>query len=114
MFSRLFSRRAQIAEMPLTEAPSGTRIYAIGDVHGCVELLRKLQSMILEDAADHPDARKVVVYLGDYIDRGPDSRAVIDLLIDEKLPGFESVFLRGTMKRVFCSFSTTQGSGRLG
>ena len=90
--------------MPLTEAPSGTRIYAIGDVHGCVELLRKLQSMILEDAADHPDARKVVVYLGDYIDRGPDSRAVIDLLIDEKLPGFESVFLRGNHEESLLQF----------
>ena len=81
--------------MAAAHVPAGSRIYAIGDVHGCVELLRKLQLVIVGDAANRTDVRKVVVYLGDYIDRGPDSRAVIDLLIDEPLPGFESVFLRG-------------------
>ena len=93
MFSRLFARRGPPPEQKPSKVPEGTRIYAIGDIHGCVDLLRKLQAMILNDAAAYDGQRKVVIYLGDYIDRGVDSRAVIDRLIDEPLSGFESIFL---------------------
>jgi serine/threonine protein phosphatase 1 len=80
--------------------PAGTRVYAIGDSHGCVERLRALHQAILADrdaapAAGPPATRWVVVYLGDYVDRGPDSRGVIDLLLSDPLPGFESVYLKG-------------------
>ena len=104
MFSRLFSRRGSAPEIKLSKVPDGSRVYAIGDVHGCVGLLRKLQAMILEDAASHADVRKVIVYLGDYIDRGVDSRAVIDRLIDEPLPEFESVFLKGNHEETLLQF----------
>jgi serine/threonine protein phosphatase 1 len=57
--------------------------------------LRRLHTLIEHDAAAHAGRRKAIVYLGDYIDRGPDSRAVIDLLLDEPLGGFERIFLRG-------------------
>jgi serine/threonine protein phosphatase 1 len=73
-------------------------------VHGCVGLLRELQAMILEDAAAYGGERKLVVYLGDYIDRGFDSRAVIDRLIDEPLPGFESIFLKGNHEDTLLRF----------
>jgi serine/threonine protein phosphatase 1 len=91
MLSRLFSRRS--LERPPSRAPDGSRVYAIGDIHGCVGLLDRLHGLILDDAAHHPERRKLVVYLGDYIDRGPDSRAVVDRLLGGPLPGFESVFL---------------------
>ncbi len=80
--------------------PPGTRVYAVGDCHGCLEALRGLRAAIVADST-HADAeapladRRVVVYLGDYIDRGPDSRGVVDLLIDEPLADFESVHLLG-------------------
>jgi serine/threonine protein phosphatase 1 len=96
--------------------PAGTRVYAIGDIHGCAVLLRKLRALILEDAASHAAGRNVIVYLGDYIDRGPDSRAVIDMLANEPLPGFESVFLRGNHEETLLQFLNDPGvaSGWLG
>ena len=80
--------------------PPGTRVYAVGDCHGCLEALRGLRAAILADSAradaEAPRAdRRVVVYLGDYIDRGPDSRGVVELLIGEPLAGFEPVHLLG-------------------
>lgn len=76
------------------EAEAPARIYAVGDIHGCIDQLRRLHALILADSAAVA-GRKAVVYLGDYIDRGPCSRAVLDLLIDEPLPGFEAVHLMG-------------------
>jgi serine/threonine protein phosphatase 1 len=59
----------------------GFRIYAIGDVHGRADLLAQLFRCIDADIAAHPAPQVLEVLLGDYIDRGPDSRAVLDLLI---------------------------------
>ncbi len=56
-------------------------IYAIGDVHGCFELLLDLESQIVADAAGRAEPPTVVM-LGDYVDRGPDSAAVIEHLMD--------------------------------
>jgi serine/threonine protein phosphatase 1 len=61
--------------------PAGRRIYAVGDVHGRADLLNALFARIDADLAAHPVAQSVHVFLGDYIDRGPHSREVIDLLI---------------------------------
>src|SRR6185437_5581942 len=94
MLSKLFSKRSQLEGMPPRVA-DGTRVYAIGDIHGRVDLLRSLHQTIHEDAYAARAPRNVVVYLGDYIDRGAASREVIDCLIDEPLPGFERVHLLG-------------------
>lgn len=97
MITRLF-RREPSQPRPLGTAPqvpAGTRVYAVGDIHGRADLLRDLHLMIHEDAYRRQAARNVVVYLGDYIDRGEDSAAVLDLLLDEPLPSFESVHLKG-------------------
>jgi serine/threonine protein phosphatase 1 len=56
-----------------------TRTYAIGDCHGCLE---QLQSLIEQCEGDAGEGRSRFVFLGDYIDRGPDSRGVLDHLID--------------------------------
>lgn len=55
-------------------------IYAIGDVHGCYSALLALEERIRADAAGETAARPLVIYLGDYVDRGPESRAVLDHL----------------------------------
>lgn len=82
---------------PRAAAPPGSLVYAIGDSHGCTAHLRALHQEILQDAraAGAQIQRRVAVYLGDYIDRGPDSRGLLDILIKEPLPGFERVFLMG-------------------
>jgi serine/threonine protein phosphatase 1 len=61
--------------------PIGTRVYAIGDVHGRSDLLGELFSRIDSDLKADPAPRVLQVLLGDYVDRGPSSRKVIDLLI---------------------------------
>ncbi len=61
-------------------ALTGGRTYAIGDVHGRLDLLHELSEMIEDDVAARPPARPVrLIFLGDLIDRGPDSRAMIEL-----------------------------------
>jgi serine/threonine protein phosphatase 1 len=86
---------AERSTAPRPRTPPGTRVYAIGDIHGRLDLLRDLHRQILEDAARHPAARRVLVHLGDYVDRGHDSAGVIDELLDRPLPGFEIVNLLG-------------------
>ncbi|WP_206933596.1 metallophosphoesterase family protein [Roseococcus thiosulfatophilus] len=56
----------------------GLRVYAIGDVHGCVDKLRALHEAIRADLKAHPTRGATVIHLGDYIDRGPDSAGVIE------------------------------------
>jgi calcineurin-like phosphoesterase family protein len=98
MLNRLFGRSPaapQPAERVAPEVPAGTRVYAIGDIHGRVDLLRQIHESIHFDAYRRQAPRNVIVYLGDYIDRGTDSPAVLDLLLDAPLPGFTSVHLKG-------------------
>lgn len=61
--------------------PDQTRVYAIGDVHGRLDLLRKLVRMIEQDNALRARARVKLVVLGDFIDRGPDSAEVVRALL---------------------------------
>jgi serine/threonine protein phosphatase 1 len=95
MKSRLFGQRQRKIEPIARAVPAGTRVYAIGDIHGSLIPLRLLRDAIREHADAHPIERKCLIYLGDYIDRGFDSRAVIEMLVNEKLSGFEHVFLKG-------------------
>jgi serine/threonine protein phosphatase 1 len=63
-----------------------------------------LHEAIHEDAYAVQAPRTVVVYLGDYIDRGPDSRGVIEILVEKALPGFESVWLMGNHEAAMLDF----------
>ena len=60
--------------------PANTRIYAVGDIHGRADLLMETIAHIDDDIRRRPIQYAAEVYLGDYIDRGPDSKAVIDAL----------------------------------
>jgi diadenosine tetraphosphatase ApaH/serine/threonine PP2A family protein phosphatase len=95
MKSRLFGQRQRKIEPVPRAVPAGTRVYAMGDIHGSLVPLRLLRDAVQAHGEAHPIERKCLIYLGDYIDRGYDSRAVIDLLVREPLPGFEEVFLKG-------------------
>lgn len=102
--SRLFASSSKRAAALAAEAPADTRVYAVGDIHGCLDQLKVLQEGILQDAAESSAARKVVVYLGDYVDRGPDSRGVIDHLIEQPLEGFKSIHLMGNHEQFMLDF----------
>ncbi|MFG3595134.1 metallophosphoesterase family protein [Bradyrhizobium sp. RDI18] len=74
--------------------PEGIRIYAVGDVHGRSDLLERLLAAIDADCKQRPAPRPITVFVGDYIDRGPDSRNVLDLLLRWQ-QCHEAIFLRG-------------------
>jgi serine/threonine protein phosphatase 1 len=57
--------------------PEGQRVYAVGDVHGCLDRLLAMHELIAGDLAARPADSAVLVHLGDYVDRGPDSAGVI-------------------------------------
>jgi len=61
--------------------PPGQRIYAVGDVHGCLDQMEAMHQAIAADLRDRPVADPLVIHIGDYIDRGPDSAGVIGRLI---------------------------------
>jgi serine/threonine protein phosphatase 1 len=76
--------------------PSGQRIYAIGDVHGCIEQLEALHQAIAQDLAERPVAQPLLIHLGDYVDRGPDSAGVVGLLAaGPPIPDVPTVNLMG-------------------
>lgn len=83
---------------------NGHRIYAIGDIHGCLEKLQHVQKNIRRDLIARPHARPVIVYLGDYIDRGPDSRGVIDNLIAENAAPHHTHILFGNHDELLLTF----------
>ncbi len=84
--------------------PDGLRVYAIGDIHGRADLLTRLFETIDADAAASPDDTAVLVFLGDYVDRGFQSKDVIDFLLAERVGRFETVFLKGNHEEAFIRF----------
>lgn len=96
-------RRADPADEP-PAVPPGQRLYAIGDIHGEAALLDRLLALITADLADHPGVEATLVFLGDYVDRGSDSRAVIERLSQGPLPGIACRFLAGNHEEAMLSF----------
>lgn len=80
----------------LFEVPAGQRIYAIGDIHGRLDLLDALLKRIERDRRARPGMEERIVFLGDYIDCGPQSAQVLDRL----LGGGEWLLLRGNHEQV--------------
>jgi serine/threonine protein phosphatase 1 len=91
-----FKRKAQVAAMA-----QGERVYAIGDVHGRLDLLTALLDSIDRDDAGRDVARTRIVLLGDLVDRGPQSKQVIDHLIERDWHGREVAMLKGNHEEVF-------------
>jgi len=90
-----FARRARAGPpSPPRTVPPDHVVWAVGDIHGRADLLTPLLSAMIEDLSQSPKPRKVLVFLGDYIDRGAQSRQVLDMLcaLDGQV---EAHFLRG-------------------
>ena len=112
MLSKLFRSRTQVAAPAAPAVPDGTVVWAVGDIHGRLDLLLPLVEAIVADLHASAATRKVVVFLGDYIDRGPDSRGVLRLLAGlSVLQGVEWRFLKGNHEQAMLGFLDDPSAG---
>src|ERR1700754_749886 len=88
----------------VAKLPEGRRIYAIGDVHGCADLLEAMHGKIASDLERNPVADPLLICLGDYVDRGPDSAGVIELLLKEAPAGMKRIALMGNHEELMLRF----------
>lgn len=95
--------RARKSPPRLHRLPDGVRIYAVGDIHGRIDLLDSMLARIDADLARSPCSDPIEVFLGDYIDRGPASCAVIDRLI-ERRRSRRAICLRGNHETYLSAF----------
>ena len=97
----------------ISHAPAGECLYAIGDIHGRCDLLEQLIVQIEEDAKSLPSGTiPTIIFLGDYIDRGLQSRAVIDFLLSDRLENFNTVFLMGNHEEALLRFLDDASFGK--
>ena len=96
----MFRKRQPV---PLVErvVPDGQRVYAIGDIHGCLSLLDDLIAQIEADDAARGSAQTQLIFLGDLVDRGPESAGVIDRLIDLAQSRGNVRFILGNHEEIF-------------
>ncbi len=101
MIAKLFSKRR--ARQPDATLPQGQRVYAVGDIHGRCDLLDMLLDQIARDDAERGDAETMLIFLGDLIDRGPESAQVVERLrqLAETRPAQSTRFLLGNHEEVF-------------
>ena len=75
--------------------PEDVRLYAIGDLHGRLDLLREMLDKISIDCDSRGAGRNKIIFLGDYIDRGGDARALLEFMSSGPIDGFETIYLVG-------------------
>ncbi len=107
MFGRWFRRTSNARPGKI---PPGQAVYAVGDIHGRLDLLDDLLRRIEEDARQYPaDVARTLIFLGDYIDRGPASRGVVDRLLagsigEGPIAGLTTIRLMGNHEEAMLSF----------
>jgi serine/threonine protein phosphatase 1 len=84
------------------EIPAGVRLYIIGDIHGRSDLLDQMVEVIHRDIK-HGWRESLTITLGDYVDRGPDSRGVLERLVRNPFPS-RYIALKGNHEVLFESF----------
>lgn len=99
MFAKLFPSRRAAPWRPAL--PAGERVYAVGDIHGCAAELDRLLALIEEDDAARGRARTTVIFVGDLVDRGPASAAVVERLRTLHVTGRAARFLAGNHEEIF-------------
>lgn len=102
--------RRETMHLDEARAPLGMRLYAIGDIHGCLDQLRALHALIRDEIERDavPDWR--IVHLGDYVDRGPDARGVLSFLSEARARDSRNVMLAGNHDIGFLEFLDTPSS----
>jgi serine/threonine protein phosphatase 1 len=105
MWRNLFGLRrgAGEAARPNACVPEGVVLYAVGDVHGQYHLLESLLAQIQADVEPHNHDRRILLFVGDYVDRGPSSRLVVER-VAAGLPAFETIALKGNHEQILLDF----------
>ena len=80
-----------------------SQVFAIGDIHGCKSLLEKIHNKILKKS-EKIEGNKILIYLGDYVDRGYKVKETIDTIINFKPKDFKCVFIRGNHEQRLLDF----------
>ena len=80
-----------------------SQVFAVGDIHGCKDLLDNIHHKIIK-ASKNREGEKLIIYLGDYVDRGPDIKGTIQTLIDFNPPHFKKIFLLGNHEQMLLEF----------
>lgn len=89
----------------MEDATEGERIYAVGDIHGRRDLLEAMLARIGADRAARPHPSPRLVFVGDYVDRGPDSRGVLDTLVRLRNSPIATTFLLGNHDNYFIEYA---------
>lgn len=99
---------------PVARFPAGRVGFAIGDIHGRSDLLAEMLAMLEARAAEEvrEGGEPIVIFLGDYVDRGPDSAGVLDLLIQARPRGCERRCLKGNHEQAMLAFMDDPMSNR--
>lgn len=101
MIAKFFrSKSSRAGNRPAT-LPEGQRVYAVGDIHGCADLLDDLIDQIDADDTERGPADTTVIFLGDIVDRGPASAGVIDRLMAFSAARPNVRFLLGNHEEIF-------------
>jgi serine/threonine protein phosphatase 1 len=101
LFRKLFSGLGGSSARKVPHGKPGARAYAVGDVHGCLVQLNRLIDQIEADLDERPVKEAFLIFVGDLIDRGPDSAGVIERLRSYSRPGLKPIFLAGNHEEYF-------------
>lgn len=103
MVLSLLRRRFAAQVQPKGRVPDGQLVVAVGDAHGRLDLLERLLPKIEATARSSAARDRSLIFLGDYVDRGLQSRQLVDRLL-AGFPGFETVFLKGNHDETLVQF----------
>ena len=106
MLKRLFNKKPKVSPLDTACIPEGRRVYAIGDIHGRNDLLLQLIEKIIDDDAERGDCSSEIIFLGDLVDRGPDSAGVIETAMQLKRELGDVRFLMGNHEEVYLKAAT--------
>ncbi|MEW4467211.1 metallophosphoesterase family protein [Parasphingorhabdus sp. JC815] len=101
MLKSLFKKKSRSRPLDKATVPEGRRVYAIGDVHGRNDLLQQLIGKIIDDDTARGKSETEIIFLGDLIDRGPDSSGVLETAMQLKQKLGNVRFLMGNHEEVF-------------
>lgn len=106
MLNRLLRKKKPSRPIDNASIPEGRRVYAIGDIHGRNDLLQQLLAKIVRDDGERGAAESEIIFLGDLVDRGPDSAGVLDTAMQLKEKAGNVRFLMGNHEEVYLAAAT--------